>query len=80
MDVGSEEMANAVRGAGVFPPEWGVPAGRQFSEERARWVRDRVREHMGLKNVQHRAAAQAAIRVEHLRRRMHLHMLRCEPF
>jgi len=29
-----------------FPREWGVPAGEQFSDERAAWVLRRVREHM----------------------------------
>ena len=33
-------------GKSPFPREWGRPVGEQFSEERAAWVRGRVREHM----------------------------------
>ena len=29
----------------VFPRSWGRPPDGQYSEERARWVKDRVRQH-----------------------------------
>lgn len=73
---GNVEMADGARGIGTFRAEWGIPHGRQYSEERAKWVRERVREHMALQNVQGRAAAHAALKVEHLRRMLHLHKLR----
>lgn len=53
------EKAAAMRGSSTFPDEWGFPPGRQFSEERARWVKERVTEHMALTRVKRRAAAQA---------------------
>ena len=40
------EIADGVRrGSGTFPSGWGTPPDGPFSEARARWVRDRVREH-----------------------------------
>ena len=41
------EAANIGR-ATEFPDEWGFPPGTQFSEERAAWVLQRVREHRSL--------------------------------
>ncbi len=36
------ECAEGGRRSRTFPQEWGMPPGERFSEERARWVRDRV--------------------------------------
>lgn len=54
---GEVEQAEAGRGLGVFPAEWGVPAGRQYSEERARWVAARVQEHGTLQSLRRKAAS-----------------------
>ncbi len=35
-----------VGGSPDFPMSWGLPPGRQYSEERAVWVRAHVRAHM----------------------------------
>jgi hypothetical protein len=37
--------------AGSFPAEWGTPPGGQFSEERAAWVAERVREQRAVRRV-----------------------------
>lgn len=56
MAAGVEQAENGRgRGLSVFPSEWGVPAGRQFSPERARWVAARVREHRALNTQRQRA-------------------------
>ena len=39
------ERADGSRHWGPFPRSWGRPPGDQFSEERARWVREKVAEH-----------------------------------
>ena len=44
-----------------FPVEWGHPPGRQFSEERASWVRRKVGEHRAL--TAHRQLAARAARL-----------------
>ena len=68
-----------VRTFGTFPAEWGTPVGTQFSEERARWVRDRVQEHRTLTDLQHRAAARTTIGAQHAQRRRHLLLKRYAP-
>lgn len=74
---GEMEFADGGRGMSVFPVEWGVPQGHPKSEKRVRWVLERIAEHRGLKAAQNKAAAQqAAIRVENMRRILHLHMRR----
>lgn len=44
-----------------FPRAWGTPPGSQFSEERAAWVRDRVREHDIGRPLRQLAAADARL-------------------
>ena len=39
------ERADGNRGWGSFPARWRMPSGSTFSEERARWVREKVAEH-----------------------------------
>ena len=40
------ETADGTRGYGSFPAEWGSPPpGGAYSEERARWVREKVAGH-----------------------------------
>lgn len=58
--VGTMEYASENRTLGVFPAEWGVPAGSQFSEERAAWVRERVAEHRAMEAVRRKAKAVAS--------------------
>jgi hypothetical protein len=72
---GDVELAQGVRGFRTFPAEWGTPPGTQFSEERARWVKDRVREYMCLKRVQGRAGAEA-VKVANFERQRYLHLTR----
>ena len=40
----------------VFPVDWGSPAGRPYSEERADWIREHVKDHM-VRQRYHRLAA-----------------------
>jgi hypothetical protein len=42
---GDIEAGDGVR-VSTFPESWGPPPGRQYSEERASWVKNHVREHM----------------------------------
>ncbi|MFD7443906.1 hypothetical protein [Streptomyces sp. NPDC059909] len=56
---GVMEFASEGRTFGAFPAEWGVPPGKQFSEERAAWVRERVAECQALAAVRRRAQEQA---------------------
>ncbi len=49
--IGDVETAQT-SGGHDFPKEWGPPAGTQFSEERAAWVRDRVCRFRGLAALQ----------------------------
>jgi hypothetical protein len=62
-----------VRMLGTYPPEWGWPAGEQYSEERVDWVRSNVREDVVLNA--HRLLAEkndrllAILRAADLRRR-----------
>lgn len=58
--VGAMDYASENRTLGVFPAEWGAPAGTQFSEERTAWVRERVAEHRALQAVRRRAQAVAS--------------------
>ena len=44
---------------GTFPFEWGLPPGDAMSEERARWVREKVQQHMRSKPWQQLARRQA---------------------
>lgn len=53
---GPEEHAEPGRSSN-FPAEWGIPAGRQFSSERAAWVRDRVARFAGLRALDKLATA-----------------------
>jgi len=57
---GHVEQSEMGRGMGVFPMEWGVPAGSQFSEERKQWVAARVQEHRSLQRLRRKAAAVAS--------------------
>ena len=41
----------------VFPVDWGSPAGRPYSEERADWIRKRVIDHMVTQRFRRLAAA-----------------------
>ncbi len=54
---GPEEHAEPGRSSDSFPVEWGIPAGRQYSSERAAWVRDRVARFAGLRALDKLAAA-----------------------
>ncbi|MFG3493779.1 hypothetical protein [Streptomyces sp. NPDC047928] len=74
---GTEEQAQVRRGLGsTFPAEWGVPPGRQYSEERARWIVERVREHQALTAVRRRAREVSRTGGEHTRRAQQLLMRR----
>jgi hypothetical protein len=75
LSMGKVEKAAASRGLSPFPPEWGFPPGRPDSEERARWVKARVIEHMALQRVQRRAAA-AAVKAEIFQRQLYLLLTR----
>ncbi|MFC9051812.1 hypothetical protein [Streptomyces anthocyanicus] len=57
---GDVEQSEIGRGMGVFPTEWGVPAGSQFSEERKQWVAARVQEHSSLQRLRRKAASMAS--------------------
>ena len=61
---GDVEQAESGRGMGVFPAEWGMPAGSQFSEERKRWVAARVQEHGSLQRLRRKAASMSTPRRE----------------
>jgi hypothetical protein len=73
--MGPVEKAIGKRGLSDFPPEWGYPPGRHDSEERARWVKERVTEHMAHKRVQRRAAAEA-VRAANFERQLYLLLTR----
>ena len=45
-DEGTQYATRAPRSTD-FPPEWGHPPGRPYSEERAAWVLAHVRRHVG---------------------------------
>jgi hypothetical protein len=75
LSIGPAEKAIGKRGLSDFPPEWGFPPGRPDSEERARWVKERVTEHMAHKRVQRRAAEQA-IKEDNFRRQLYLLLTR----
>jgi hypothetical protein len=53
------EKAAATRGLSAFPPGWGIYRGRPDSEERARWVKEKVTEHLALQRIWRRAAVEA---------------------
>lgn len=72
-------METMTRTFGTFPPEWGMPPGTQFSEERAAWVRKRVTEHRALVAVRERATAVSATRAAHVRRQRQLLLTRYAP-
>lgn len=57
---GDVEQSEIGRGMGVFPSEWGVPAGSQFSEERKQWVAARVQEHSSLQRLRRKATTMTA--------------------
>jgi len=57
---GDVERSEVSRGMGIFPTEWGVPAGSQFSEERKQWIAARVQEHSSLQRLRRKAASMAA--------------------
>jgi hypothetical protein len=63
------EFAEAGRSR-EFPEEWGLPVGRQFSEERAEWIRNRVRAHTTL--TAHRTLANKQGRLLSILRRAEL--------
>ncbi len=48
MTDGDAEFAQPGGRSTDFPKEWGRPAGTQWSEERAAWVRDRCARFAGL--------------------------------
>ncbi|MFC4054647.1 hypothetical protein ACFOY4_33575 [Actinomadura syzygii] len=75
---GPIETSESNRAFGPFPAEWGTPAGARFSEERTRWVAERVREHRALQAVRRRAAAEQRLGAEHVRRALRLLQLRKE--
>jgi hypothetical protein len=56
---GRLETAAGARGWDTFPPDWGIPPGSQFSEERAAWVRSKVCEHQRWTPARVRAALAA---------------------
>lgn len=58
-----------------YPAEWGIPPGRPASEQRARWVRQHVRQHQSDTDPHARLAATEArilaiLRLHDLKRRM----------
>ena len=55
---GRVERAEAMRGASVYPSEWGPPVGHPLSEERTRWVLGRVQEYRAHKRIVQRAEAE----------------------
>lgn len=75
LKAGRVEKADALRGASVFPSEWGPPVGRPYSEERTRWVLARVREHQVHKRIERRAAVEA-VRAENFKRQRYLLLTR----
>ena len=40
-----------------FPEDWGSPPGRPYSEERADWIREHVKDHMVAQRYRRLAAA-----------------------
>jgi hypothetical protein len=62
------EYGDASRGS-PFPAEWGRPVGDAYSEARARWVRDRVREHLRSVPMQQLRIRQLEM-LGHLRRQL----------
>jgi hypothetical protein len=52
-----------------FPAEWGRPVGDAYSEERARWVRGKVQEHLRSVPMQQLRKRQLEM-LGHLRRQM----------
>ncbi|MQY13770.1 hypothetical protein SRB5_39230 [Streptomyces sp. RB5] len=79
MDKVTVELADEERAAGVFPAEWGVPAGSQFSQQRAAWVAERVQEHLALTRLRRTARERARAGVEHVNRRRQLLLRRRSP-
>jgi hypothetical protein len=75
LKAGKIEKADAMRALSCFPPEWGFPPGRPDSEERARWVKERVHEHITLQRSRRRAAAEA-IKFENFQRQRYLLLTR----
>lgn len=67
------------RSLGTFPAEWGMPPGSQFSEERAAWVRERVREHRSLTLMRRRAAEVKRASTDRVARERRLLLARREP-
>lgn len=72
---GRVEKADAMRGASVFPAEWGPPVGRPLSKERTQWVLARVQEHRALKRLERRAEREA-VRADIFRRQFYLLLTR----
>jgi hypothetical protein len=70
------EYAAGSRNVDTYPDEWGTPAGRQFSEERAAWVKERVYSHSRDPQVKLRQLADAdrrlavTLRMAELQRRL----------
>ncbi len=53
---GDVETAETSGGGHGFPSHWGRPAGSQWSEERAAWIRDRVARFAGIQALDQLAA------------------------
>ena len=74
------EAANRTRGAGTFPEEWGTPPGSPYSEARARWILQKVREHQALTAMRRRAREIAQAGIERVRRERQLLLARRTPY
>lgn len=73
-----EISAGMGRTLGVFPAEWGFPPGSQFSEQRAAWVAERVREHQAMAPLRARAAEVRQAVVDRVHRERQLLLARRE--
>lgn len=77
--MGELEKSTAARTLDTFPVEWGMPPGSRFSEERARWVAARVREHRSLSLVRRRAAEMKRASTDRVVRERQLLLARQTP-
>lgn len=51
------ELAQGARPSSTFPAELGFPPGRPYSEERGRWLREKVKTHVITERFRHLADA-----------------------
>ncbi len=73
----SEEEYAQLGRSSSFPVEWGMPIGQRHSDERAAWVRAKVRQHSAL--TAHRKLANRELRMLNDLRAMELEWKRVSP-